>query len=153
MRWRRWILSRSGSELSRRPARIGWADRAPGVDVGGEPSAQHLRADHKVGVRSGRDRYGYGVGRQGGLGHGDGSDPIACGAGTPYADGYGKSDSPTCGYRYQRTSADQPSGAYEVAATSFWRVEWAGGGMTGVIEFDLSATADIRVGEAQVLTQ
>ncbi len=57
------------------------------------------------------------------------------------------------GYRYQRTSADQPSGAYEVAATSFWRVEWAGGGMTGVIEFDLSATADIRVGEAQVLTQ
>lgn len=84
---------------------------------------------------------------------GDGSDPITCGAGTPYADRYGKSDSPTCGHRYQRTSADQPGGAYEVAATSFWRVEWAGGGMTGVIEFDLSATADIRVGEAQVLTQ
>ncbi len=121
--------------------------------MGGESSAQHLWADHKVGFRGGRDGHGYRVGGQGGVGHGDGSEPITCGSGTPYADRYGKSDSPTCGYRYQRTSADQPDGAYEVAATSFWRVEWAGGGMTGVIEFDLSATADVRVGEAQVLTQ
>ncbi|MFC0221220.1 hypothetical protein [Nocardioides zeicaulis] len=84
---------------------------------------------------------------------GDGSDPITCGAGTPYADRYGKSDSPTCGHRYQRTSADQPDGAYQVTATSYWIVEWAGGGMTGQMEFDLSSVAAIRVGEAQVLTQ
>lgn len=84
---------------------------------------------------------------------GDGSDPISCGAGTPYADHYGKKDSPTCGHRYQVTSADEPKGAYTVTATSYWVVEWAGGGMTGTIEFDLSDTESVRVGEAQVLTQ
>lgn len=84
---------------------------------------------------------------------GDGSEPISCGAGTPYADHYGKKDSPTCGHRYQLTSGDQPKGAYTVTASSYWVIEWAGGGMTGTIEFDLANTASVRVGEAQVLTQ
>lgn len=84
---------------------------------------------------------------------GDGSEPISCGTGTPYADHFGKKDSPTCGHRYQLTSADQPAGAYTVTASSYWVVEWAGGGMTGTMEFDLASTEDVRVGEAQVLTQ
>lgn len=84
---------------------------------------------------------------------GDGSEPIHCGEGTPYADRFGKQDSPTCGYRYESISAGQPGGAYAVIASSYWVVEWAGGGMTGTIEFDLSSTEDVRVGEAQVLTQ
>lgn len=84
---------------------------------------------------------------------GDGSEPISCGAGTPYADHFGKKDSPTCGHRYQLTSAEEPEGAYTVTASSYWVVEWAGGGMTGTMEFDLANTASVRVGEAQVLTQ
>lgn len=85
---------------------------------------------------------------------GDGSDPIRCGAGTPYRDTYGKKDSPTCGHRYQLMSDDQDDGAYEVTATSHWVIEWSGGGQTGTIE--LNTTTDplpIRIGEAQVLTQ
>ena len=72
----------------------------------------------------------------------------------PYADHYGKQDSPTCGHRYEKMSTDQPDGAYQVTATSHWVVEWTGGGQSGTIEFDLTTDAlPIRIGEAQVLTQ
>ena len=85
---------------------------------------------------------------------GDGSAPITCGAGTPYLDSYGNTDSPTCGYRYELTSEDKRGRAYRVTATSHWVIEWSGGGMDGTIE--LNTTSDpmpIRIGEAQVLTQ
>jgi hypothetical protein len=85
---------------------------------------------------------------------GDGSTVTCTGKGTPYADHYGKQDSPTCGHRYEKMSTDQLDGAYQVTATSHWVVEWAGGGQSGTIEFDLTTDAlPIRVGEAQVLTQ
>jgi hypothetical protein len=85
---------------------------------------------------------------------GDGTKVTCTGPGTPYADRYGKQDSPTCGYRYEKTSSEQPDGAYQVTATSHWVVEWTGGGQSGTIELDLTTeTLPIRVGDAQVLTQ
>lgn len=85
---------------------------------------------------------------------GDGTRVTCTGKGTPYADRYGKQDSPTCGHRYEKMSSDQPDGAYQVTATSHWVVEWTGGGQSGTIEFDLTTEPlPIRVGEAQVLTQ
>lgn len=85
---------------------------------------------------------------------GDGTTVACMGESTPYADHYGKQDSPTCGHRYQKMSTDQPDGAYQVTATSRWIVEWTGGGQSGTIEFDLTTDPlPIRIGEAQVLTQ
>jgi hypothetical protein len=85
---------------------------------------------------------------------GDGTSVKCDGTGTPYADRYGKQDSPTCGHRYDKMSTDQPDGVYQVTATSHWVVEWTGGGQSGTIDFDLATDAlPIRIGEAQVLTQ
>lgn len=85
---------------------------------------------------------------------GDGTKVNCTGKGTPYADHYGKQDSPTCGHRYAKMSTGQPDGAYQVTATSHWVVEWTGGGQSGTIEFDLTTDPlPIRIGEAQVLTQ
>jgi hypothetical protein len=79
--------------------------------------------------------------------------PVTCtGAGTPYDDSYGNTDSPDCGYRYQHISHGQPNNAYTVTATSHWIVTWtAGAGQTGTINLDLTQTTQIRVGEAQAL--
>lgn len=85
---------------------------------------------------------------------GDGTKVTCTGEGTPYADHFGKQASPSCGHRYAKMSSDQPSGAYQVTATSHWVVEWTGGGQSGTIEFDLTTDPlPIRIGEAQVLTQ
>lgn len=84
---------------------------------------------------------------------GDGTPTEICSQGTPYVDSYGKSESPTCGHWYAKTSGDQPDNAYTVTATSYWVVEWSGGGMTGTMEFSMSNDTQIRVGELQVLSQ
>lgn len=85
---------------------------------------------------------------------GDGTTVTCTGPGTPYADHFGKQESPTCGHRYDKMSSSQPDGAYQVTATSHWVVEWSGGGQSGTIELDLTTEPlPIRVGEAQVLTQ
>ena len=85
---------------------------------------------------------------------GDGTTVTCSGEGTPYADRYGKADSPTCGHRYEKMSTDQPDGAYQVTASSHWMIDWTGGGQSGTIELDLTTDAlPIRIGEAQVLTQ
>lgn len=85
---------------------------------------------------------------------GDGTRVTCTGPGTPYADRYGKQESPTCGHRYDKMSTGQPDGAYQVTATSHWVVEWNGGGQSGTIDLDLTTNPlPIRVGEAQVLTQ
>lgn len=83
---------------------------------------------------------------------GDGS-TVSCGQGTPYADHYGKRDSPTCGHRYAQTSGGQPQNAYSVTATSHWVITWAGGGMTGTVTLDQNQSAQVRIGEMQVLNQ
>lgn len=67
--------------------------------------------------------------------------------GTPYQDSFGKRPSPTCGYSYPRP------GEFTVAATSYWTVDWAGGGENGSIPLDLSVDTQIRIGESQALNQ
>ena len=86
---------------------------------------------------------------------GDGTSPVVCTtAGTAYADHYGKQDSPTCGHRYEKTSWDQPDHTFTVTASSYWVVNWSGGGQSGTISLDpLEQSVDLRIGEAQVLTQ
>lgn len=71
---------------------------------------------------------------------------VTCGAGTPYQDSYGKQDSPTCGYRYQK------QGTYTVSATSYWSVAWAGGGASGTIPLHFTSTRPVVIGELQVIT-
>jgi len=78
---------------------------------------------------------------------GDGSTVTCAGAGTPYADSYGKSSSPDCGHTYTR------QGRYNVSATSYWTVAWQGIGETGTIPLDFVNGTAITMGEAQVITQ
>ena len=78
---------------------------------------------------------------------GDGSSVTCTGPGTPYADSYGKQDSPTCGHTYTR------QGRYSVTATSYWTVSWSGIGQSGTIPLQFSRSATITMGESQVLTQ
>lgn len=78
---------------------------------------------------------------------GDGESVMCAGPGTPYADSYGKSSSPTCGHTYTR------QGGYTVSATSYWTVTWNGIGQTGAIPLNFSRSAAITMGEAQVLNR
>ena len=80
---------------------------------------------------------------------GDGTTVVCHGAGTPYSDGYGGADSPTCGHRYQHPSDQQPGMAYTV--TSYWNITWFGGGGAGVIPQQLTSNTRIQVGELQVI--
>jgi hypothetical protein len=78
---------------------------------------------------------------------GDGSTVTCAGAGTPYADSYGKTSSPDCGHTYTR------QGRYNMSATSYWTVAWQGIGETGTIPLDFVNGTAITMGEAQVITQ
>jgi hypothetical protein len=78
---------------------------------------------------------------------GDGQVVVCNGPGTRYQDSYGKQQSPDCGHTYTR------QGAYTVRATSHWVITWAGIGQTGTIPMDLTNTAALTIGEAQVLRQ
>ncbi|QKE85135.1 ATP/GTP-binding protein [Arthrobacter sp. NEB 688] len=78
---------------------------------------------------------------------GDGHVVVCRTSGTAYRDSYGKSESPTCGYRYDQ------QGRYTVRATSYWRVDWSGIGQSGSIPLQFSDSVVITVGEVQVLTQ
>ncbi|WP_328522295.1 hypothetical protein [Kribbella sp. NBC_00359] len=82
-----------------------------------------------------------------------GGETVTCkGAGTPFsrAMAEGKSlkeipASPTCGYKYRKTSRCEKSGAYQVTATAYWNVHWTGGGMEGDIPLDFSRSIPLRV--------
>jgi hypothetical protein len=78
---------------------------------------------------------------------GDGQVVVCEGAGTPYQDSFGKASSPTCGHTYTR------QGDYTVRASSHWVITWVGIGQTGTIGMDLTQTADLTIGEVQVLRQ
>ena len=78
---------------------------------------------------------------------GDGESVTCTGPGTPYADSFGTSSSPTCGHRYTR------QGRYTVTATSFWTVTWNGIGQTGTIPLNFTRGTAITMGEAQVLNR
>mgnify|MGYP003499225931 FL=1 len=81
---------------------------------------------------------------------GDGQ-TVNCGVGTPFnaaamADQLAV-DSPTCGFRYQRTSG---SGTFTVSASTTWVVQWNGGGENGTIAMPTTtSSAQVRVGELQ----
>lgn len=72
---------------------------------------------------------------------------VTCGVGTPYDVSFGKADSPDCGHTYTR------QGTYTVQATSHWVVTWSGIGAAGTIELDLTQSATVTIGEAQVLAR
>jgi len=83
---------------------------------------------------------------------GDGSSVTCTGAGTPYYDAAGLRPSPDCGHTYTQPSDRKPGLAYTVTATSYWTVNWQGGGGAGVIPQILGNQTQIQVGELQVIT-
>ncbi|MBU8858254.1 MULTISPECIES: hypothetical protein [unclassified Micromonospora] len=78
---------------------------------------------------------------------------VTCdGPGTPYrADGpRAGSTSPDCGLDQGYPAA----GTYEVSATTFWTVEWSGGGESGVIaQSRSSGVVLVQINELQVVTR
>ena len=82
---------------------------------------------------------------------GDGATVTCEDAGTEWTPELGPGPSPTCGHRYDRASTRERSGAFEVRATTHWRVEWSGAGQTGEITFTMTGTRPLEVTELQVL--
>lgn len=80
-------------------------------------------------------------------------DTVTCkGAGTAFTRemAAGKSlkdmpSSPTCGYKYAKSSRCEKSGTYNVTATAYWTVHWTGGGMQGDIPLDFSRSIPLQV--------
>lgn len=85
---------------------------------------------------------------------GDGTKLACVGPGTPYNSSYGNQRSPDCGHVYKQSSSTESGGKFQVTATSDWVITWAGAGQTGTIRLNgLTRSAEISVGEAQVLVQ
>jgi hypothetical protein len=85
---------------------------------------------------------------------GDGTFVTCTSPGTAYQDSAGNTMSPDCGHRYTRTSVHEPAQAYLVSAISHWQVTWtASTGASGTIPLTLTSSAQVRVGELQVLVQ
>ncbi|MFJ1975330.1 ATP/GTP-binding protein [Streptomyces sp. NPDC087903] len=86
---------------------------------------------------------------------GDGTAVTCAGPGTPYTAAAGKSDSPTCGHTYTRTSADQPDGRYQVTTTSTWTINWqvttGGGAQAGQLTETRQSQILVPLVELQVL--
>ena len=82
---------------------------------------------------------------------GDGHSVTCANPGTAYTTAKGATTSPTCGYVYPQSSASQPDHAFALTATTTWRVTWTGGGQSGVLTVTRRSTAQIRIGELQVL--
>lgn len=81
---------------------------------------------------------------------GDGQS-VTCGVGTRFNETAMQdelaTDSPTCGFRYQKTSG---TGRFTVTATSNWVVRWTGGGTDGTIAVPTVRSAtQIRVGQLE----
>lgn len=82
---------------------------------------------------------------------GDGHSVTCTSPGAMFTAGNGGKSSPTCGYTYTQASRNEAGGTYRVAATSYWRVDWAGGGVTGVIDQTRTASTTVRIDELQVV--
>jgi hypothetical protein len=82
---------------------------------------------------------------------GDGTTVRCDDPGLAYEGYVGSVHGSACTHTYAQTSAEQPAQAYPVEVTTYWEVEWAGGGQDGVIEFTLTNSTSLRVGEVQVI--
>ncbi|MEU2135282.1 hypothetical protein [Streptomyces sp. NPDC018352] len=84
---------------------------------------------------------------------GDGATVTCHGPGTPYSADRGKSTSPDCGHRYERSAAGQPDGRYKGTATATRTVTWTAPALGDGGEFtETRQTAfTAAVGEVQVL--
>lgn len=81
---------------------------------------------------------------------GDGREVVCGSIGTAYSVGYGLSDSPTCGHRYDRTSQNQPGDRYTVTATSQWSVTWTSlAGASGTVNLTTSSSTQLEINEIQ----
>lgn len=81
---------------------------------------------------------------------GDGREVVCGSTGTAYSVGYGLSDSPTCGHRYDRTSQNQPGDRYTVTATSQWSVTWTSlAGASGTVNLTTSSSTQLEINEIQ----
>ncbi len=84
---------------------------------------------------------------------GSGDSVVCHGPGTPWRPGTDPmAASPDCGYRYVRSSASAPGGAYRVTVTISWQVTWAGAGQGGTIPgLTTTGVAQVRVAESQTV--
>lgn len=82
---------------------------------------------------------------------GDGHSVTCTTAGTPYKSSYGKRSSPDCGYRYLRSSKDEPGAKYPVTATSTWTIDWRGAGQTGQLTQTRQSQTQVSIGQLKVL--
>lgn len=90
---------------------------------------------------------------------GDGASSVSCaGAGTAFVPGRdaARAASPTCGYQYQRSSADEPGGVVTAEFGISWRVSWTGSTGTAAADGQLPdmtsrTTTVLAVAEAQAL--
>ncbi|MET7457837.1 hypothetical protein ABZT03_39520 [Streptomyces sp. NPDC005574] len=86
---------------------------------------------------------------------GDGTTVTCAGPGTPYTAAAGKSDSPTCGHTYTRTSTHQPESRYQITATSTWTIHWqttiGGGGQNGQLTETRQSQVLVPLVELQVI--
>lgn len=77
---------------------------------------------------------------------GDGGVKTCNGPGTPYKLKYGITESPTCGYRFDK------QGEFTVTARSDWVVTWRGIGETGTFRVYLTQNTQVVIGELNVVT-
>lgn len=84
---------------------------------------------------------------------GDGNTVTCTNPGTRWEPSDGNSESPTCPYRYSRSSRTQQGGRYTVTGTTTWQVDWwvVGGGVTGEETLLLSSSTSIAIDELQVV--
>jgi hypothetical protein len=86
---------------------------------------------------------------------GEGGTVSCANPGTAYEPRFGMAASPTCGYVYSRPSSTtaHPHGRYTITATTYWTVDWAGGGQSGVLSPTSQAQTSVEIGEVQVVAQ
>jgi hypothetical protein len=86
---------------------------------------------------------------------GDGGQ-VSCGnPGTPYEAKYGMAASPTCPYIYRVPSSTttHAHGRFTITATTYWTVNWSGGGQTGVLNPTSQSQTSVEIGEIPVVVQ
>jgi hypothetical protein len=86
---------------------------------------------------------------------GDGGTVSCNNPGTAYEPRFGMAASPTCGYVYAVPSSTpaHPHGRYTITATTYWTVDWTGGGQSGVLTPTSQAQTSVEIGEVQVVGQ